>query len=69
MIDVDQSDLFVRTNVRRLAKATLIRPNRMGAALGGAFFYLKGDSLINGYCNVQPCALDKQAGLALRGTN
>jgi hypothetical protein len=60
-----QSDLFVRTNVRRLAKATLLRPSKMGALLGGAYFYLNGDSLIKGYCDVQPCALAEQARFAL----
>jgi hypothetical protein len=62
-----QSDLFVRTNVRRLAKATLIRPNRMGAVLGGLFFHLKGDSLIRGYCDVRRCALEEQTRLVMGG--
>jgi hypothetical protein len=58
-----QSDLFVRTNVRRLAKATLIRPNKLGALLGGTFFRLKGDSLIKGYCDLTPCDLEDQTKL------
>ena len=55
-----QADLFVRTNVRRLAKATLTRPSKLGAVLGGLFFQLKGDSLIRGYCDVTPCRLEDQ---------
>jgi flavin-dependent dehydrogenase len=61
----DQADLFIRTNVRRLAKATLTRPSKLGAALGGLFFRLKGDSLIRGYCDVTRCELAGQARLAL----
>jgi hypothetical protein len=62
-----QADLFVRTNVRRLAKATLIRRNRVGGMLGGLFFHLKGDSLIRGYCDVQRCPLEEQTRLVLGG--
>ncbi|MFN3648157.1 MAG: NAD(P)/FAD-dependent oxidoreductase [Armatimonadota bacterium] len=61
----DQSDLFIRTNVRRLAKATLTRPSRVGAVLGGLFFRLKGDSLIRGYCDVRRCELESQTRLVL----
>lgn len=63
-----QADLFVRTNVRRLAKATLIRPNRVGALLGGTFFRLKGDSLIHEYCDTQRCDLEAQTRLVLGGS-
>jgi flavin-dependent dehydrogenase len=63
-----QSDLFVRTNVRRLAAATLTRPNKLGAALGGLFFRAKGDSLIRGYCDVAQCDLECQTGRVLRET-
>lgn len=60
-----QSDLFVRTNVRRLAKATLIRRHKVGAILGGLFYRLKGDSLIHGYCDVQRCELSEQTRFVL----
>jgi flavin-dependent dehydrogenase len=63
----DQADLFIRTNVRRLAKATLTRPSRLGAALGGLFFRLKGDSLIRGYCEVTRCGLEEQTRRVLGG--
>ncbi len=61
----DQSDLFIRTNVRRLAKSTLIRPNRLSAILGGVFFYMDGARLIRGYCDVERCDLEKQAQFVL----
>ncbi|MGV3724068.1 MAG: NAD(P)/FAD-dependent oxidoreductase [Actinomycetota bacterium] len=63
----NQSDLFIRTNVRRLAKATLTRPNRLGAVLGGLHFRLKGDSLIRGYCDVARCSLEDQTTFVLGG--
>ena len=64
----NQSDLFIRTNVRRLAKATLTRPSKCGAMLGGLFFRLKGDSLIKGYCDVTPCSLEGQTSLVMGET-
>jgi len=63
-----QSDLFIRTNVRRLAKATLTRPSKCGAMLGGAFFRLKGESLIRNYCNVTRSELKSQTKLVLGGS-
>lgn len=61
----NQSDLFIRTNIRRLAKATLLRPNRLAALLGGAFFKFNGASLVSGYCDVTRCKLESQAGFVL----
>jgi flavin-dependent dehydrogenase len=63
----NQSDLFIRTNVRRLAKATRTRPSKLGAVLGGLHFRLKGDSLIRGYCDVTRCELEGQTRLVLDG--
>lgn len=63
-----QSDRFIRTNVRRLAKATLTRPSKMGAMLGGLHFKLKGESLIQGYCRVTQCGLKGQTRLVMDAT-
>lgn len=64
----DQADLFIRTNVRRLAKATLTRPSKLGAVFGGLFFRANGDSLIRGYCDVTRCGLEEQTRLVLGGS-